>query len=255
MYNKIYKYFGILVFAFFVSTSIVHADVAILNTNSGASIHYPSDLGRTTSSARVGIYYASSTAWSPETISFQICRSWEAINQNVYAVFTDDEMNVIATSTNVYDTSIENPPSLTAGECLATPFSFTFNESLVYDSGTYYVGLVYSPTYSNSSHYLKISHYTNSTTNADISGVTGYIAYYTTAFPPNRLSISGFSVYTENPPFVCGDSGGGGTIECDMSSTTDAIYTVGYTTNFILGIFLIIIFGTLSFIFFKGYIS
>jgi hypothetical protein len=46
----------------------------------------------------------------------------------------------------------------------------------------------------------------------------------------------------------------GGIMECDMASTTEAIYTVGYTINLFLGIFLFIACVYLGFIFVKRFI-
>ena len=46
----------------------------------------------------------------------------------------------------------------------------------------------------------------------------------------------------------------GGTMECDMASTTEAIYTVGYSTNIILGVFLCLIFFYLGFRFVRAFI-
>lgn len=53
-------------------------------------------------------------------------------------------------------------------------------------------------------------------------------------------------------PTECEESG---TMECDMASTTEAIYTVGYSVQMYLGVLLLLIFGYLSYIFFRGYIK
>lgn len=53
-------------------------------------------------------------------------------------------------------------------------------------------------------------------------------------------------------PTECEESG---TMECDMASTTEAIYTVGYSVQMYLGILLLLIFGYLSYIFFRSYIK
>lgn len=42
---------------------------------------------------------------------------------------------------------------------------------------------------------------------------------------------------------------------CDMSSTTEAVYAVGYSINIYMGIFLALLFGTLAFMFFKKFIT
>lgn len=153
----------------------------------------------------------------------------------LYGAILDTNKNVIATSTN-----------WVLGSTLSTSQTYVvFNfENFYIASSTEFYQCVRRSGARDATNYFK--------TFGDSVGVSPSYGFYITGTTTSSLGKESYTQlfgYTYFP--VCT---GGGTLECDMASTTEAVYAVGYTTNYILGFALFLVFFYLGYRFIKYFL-
>lgn len=248
--NLAYLFIAIVAVVYFFTAFFVSADVgdSITIYDGSTSATTVQTWGNT--STRLG----SCVPLTPDekiyvsTLEYNVQAYNNSVTDNVIGVIWvnaqsgSNEAFIIATSTNQYvGVDLYN-----VGRALS---EFTFEDILLYEKVHYCVGVVRTGTYNSSDRYQSYSD----------SSITD--TCYVRAFDFNTtLSTICIEKYGTVLAMIYGNeyiesSCESGTIECDMASTTEAVYAVGTTTNFILGIFLCLIFGLLSYTFFKGYIT
>lgn len=218
---------------FFVSTSIAHANTgerlqiakyegSITTLNFGNTTDGFCQSFNLTNS----VYIASSTVRVGRILSS---------SDYLYGVILDTNKNVLATSTN-----------WVLGSSLSTNFTYTtFNFSNYYiaSSTPFYQCVKRSGVASTTAYYK---------TYGDSVGVSPSYGQYITGTTTTSLGkesylqlygLTFFPTSTES-----------GILECDMASTTEAVYAVGYTTNYVLGIALFLLFFYIGYKFVKYFI-
>lgn len=226
---------GIALVSFFVNK--VHADVGenfrfdryegntvtknFGNTNDGYCQSY---------TTHTSVYIASSTFRGGRT---------NTPTDYIYGVLLDSSKNVIATSTNWV---IGSTMSTGAGY-----YYFYYNNVFFASTSPFFVCHKRSGA-QDATNYYRVTGDTNGispTYGAFLNGTT------TTA---NSLGMQSYTQTWGYTYFPTCTGGGATSTMCDMASTTEAIYTVGYSTNIILGIFLCLIFFYFGFKFIRSFL-
>lgn len=247
-------FFGLLLLALFFNVSTSHAQFTGEENFTGEPYVYKSNLGRNLE-IKYGIAYSSSTPWGFKDYTISACQSWLPFDEEILARIQNiDTGEYIATSTSVVSSA-----DFPACNAVSTS-TFSFEPVVLSDTSHYAVVLTFLTGYTNSDHYLKINSYGNNTQKF----------YPFTVFEWNYGNIG--NTFNSRPSFDVTlytsdsvSSSNSGTIDCitasDMAtntlaiaSNTEAVYAVGYSINLYLGILLALIFGVLSFKFFKKFI-
>jgi len=229
---------GALLGIFLISIATAHAQqVEYLGWSDQTNVGTVLYLGNNTYKIRaehIGSFINSTTTLSNAEV--WIYKSATSPTGTIYGVLADSfststgAYTVIATSSNSYASS-----TITTS---ASKFNFAFPDSTVGEN-TWFL-LVSSASSSGSTIRYTINLYGGN--NASGTWInTGGIAG--TSFAMGRYTTSGAQ---------CASSG---TMECDMASTTEAIYATGNVNVLLWSILFLLIFGFMGFAFTQGYIG